>query len=151
MAAMIGPMQVLGRVGEMAFAARSRPQTVGKICFAMLPGALLALLFFGTHQFAVALFCILYGLSNGILTIVRGTVPQVLFGARNYGAISGALSGPSLLMKAAGPLAIAAVIQFNSSPAMLFGLLFACSLASLSFYLLAVRTDAGAIQPAPSN
>ena len=144
MAAMIGPMQVLGRVGEMAFASRTRPQTVGKLCFAMLPGALLALLFFGSHQGAVALFCILYGLSNGILTIVRGTVPQALFGERNYGAISGALSGPSLLMKAAGPLAIAAVIQFNASPVLLFGLLFACAMASLLFYMMAVRTGSAA-------
>jgi len=144
MAAMIGPMQVLGRVGEMAFASRTRPQTVGKLCFAMLPGALLALLFFGSHQAAVALFCILYGLSNGILTIVRGTVPQALFGERNYGAISGALSGPSLLMKAAGPLAIAAVIQFNASPVLLFGLLFACAMASLLFYMMAVRTGSPA-------
>lgn len=150
MAAMIGPMQVLGRLAEMAFASRSRPQTVGKICFAMLPGALLALLFFGRHQPAVALFCILYGLSNGILTIVRGTVPQVLFGPRNYGAISGALSGPSLLMKAAGPLAIAAVIQVDSSPTMLFGLLFVCSMSSLAFYLMAVRTDRAAAHPLTS-
>lgn len=145
MAALIGPMQVAGRVGEMAFAGRSRPQTVGKVCFALLPGALLALLFFGAHQWAVALFCMLYGLSNGVLTIVRGTVPQVLFGARHYGAISGALSGPSLVMKAAGPLAIAAVLQFNSSPSMLFGLLFACSMASLMFYLLAVRAAPAAL------
>ncbi|UUZ56397.1 hypothetical protein LP419_15020 [Massilia sp. H-1] len=68
----------------MALGDRVAPQTVGKLCFAALPGALLALLFFGRAQVAIALFCALYGLSNGILTIVRGTVPQLLFGARNY-------------------------------------------------------------------
>jgi MFS family permease len=141
MAALIGPMQVAGRIGEMAFARNSQPQTVGKVTFGILPGALLALLFFGQHQWALAVFCALYGLSNGILTIVRGTIPQAMFGARNYGAISGALAGPSLVSKAAGPLAIAAVIQFDSSPALLFGLLLACALASLLFYLMAIRSD----------
>jgi MFS family permease len=141
MAALIGPMQVAGRIGEMAFARHTRPQTVGKLTFALLPGALLALMFFGRHQWAMALFCALYGLSNGILTIVRGTVPQAMFGTRNYGAISGAMAGPSMLSKAAGPLVIAAVIQYDSSPVVLFGLLFAFSVASLLFYLMAVRSD----------
>lgn len=142
MAALIGPMQVAGRVAEMAFGHHVHPQTVGKLCFALLPGALLALLFFGANQRAMALFCILYGLSNGILTIVRGTVPQLLFGARHYGAISGALSGPSLLAKATGPLAVAAVLQARAAPALLFSILLAFSLASLGFFLLAVRAQA---------
>lgn len=60
-----------------------------------LPAALVALLLIGAHQWAMAAFCLLYGLSNGILTIVRGTVPQTLFGRENYGAIAGALAGPT--------------------------------------------------------
>jgi predicted MFS family arabinose efflux permease len=144
MAALIGPMQVAARVVERAFAGRSRPQTVGTVAFGALPAGLLALLFFGTHQTALAIFCVCYGASNGILTIARGTVPQVLFGPRNYGAISGAMSAPAMLSKAAGPLAVAAVIEWSSSPAVLFGLLFAFSIASLLFYLMAVRSDAPA-------
>jgi predicted MFS family arabinose efflux permease len=145
MAALIGPMQVAGRIGEMALGHKVAPQTVGTLCFAALPGALLALLFFGRAQFAMGLFCVLYGLSNGILTIVRGTVPQLLFGARHYGAISGALSGPSLLAKAAGPLAIASVIGLHAAPAILFGMLLAVSLASLALFLMAVRKHGSAI------
>jgi MFS family permease len=141
MAALIGPMQVAGRIGEMAFAGRARPQTVGKLTFAALPAALLALLFLGRQQWAVAAFCMLYGLSNGILTIVRGTIPQVLFGRENYGAISGALAGPSLISRAAGPLAIAAIIEINPSPYPLLGLLLLISAISLAFYLAAVRSS----------
>lgn len=148
MAALIGPLQVAGRIGEMALGDRVAPQTVGKLCFAALPGALLALLFFGRAQVAIALFCALYGLSNGILTIVRGTVPQLLFGARNYGAISGALAGPSLLAKAAGPLAIASVIGLHGGPQVLFGMLLAVSLASLALFIMAVRTRGAALVPA---
>jgi predicted MFS family arabinose efflux permease len=140
MAALIGPMQVAGRLAEMAFARHSSPQLVGKLTFSFLPGALLALLFYGQRQWAMALFCVLYGLSNGILTIVRGTIPQALFGSANYGAISGAMAGPAMLSKAAGPLAVAAVIQFDPSPVLLFGLLMAISLSSLLFYLMAIRS-----------
>ncbi len=141
MAALIGPMQVVGRLAEMTIARRAHPATIGKVCFAILPAALLALLFFGHRQWAMTVFCVLYGLANGVLTIVRGTVPQVLFGARNYGAISGALAGPSLLAKAAGPLAVAAFIHHGSSPALLFGMLFTFALASLLFFVLAVRAQ----------
>ena len=139
MAALIGPMQVLGRVVERMVEPRVSQQTVGKVCFSLLPGALLSLLFFGAQQWAMALFCVLYGLSNGIVTIVRGTIPNMLFGARNYGAISGAMSGPSMVAKAAGPLAIAAVIQSGSSTTMLFGMMFGISFASLLFFLLSIR------------
>lgn len=137
--ALIGPMQVAGRIAEMTFARHMRPQNVGRLTFAVLPAGLLALLFLGEHQFAVAAFCIFYGVSNGVLTIVRGTVPQTLFGRENYGAISGALAGPSLLAKAAGPLAAAAIVEANPSPAWLLGILLAVSLISLMCFLAAVK------------
>jgi len=142
-AALIGPMQVAGRVGEMAFANRALPQTFGKLCFALLPAALLALLLFGENNYAMAGFCLLYGVSNGILTIVRGTVPQSLFGRENYGAISGALAGPSLLAKAAGPLAAAAFIEFNPAPSWLLGILLLISIVSLGCFLAALKSRGG--------
>ena len=83
----------------------------------------------------------MYGVSNGILTIVRGTVPQVLFGRENYGAISGALAGPSLVSKAAGPLVLAAIIELSPSPYPLLGLLLSISAISLAFYLAAIQSS----------
>ncbi|HJU70907.1 MAG TPA: MFS transporter [Paucimonas sp.] len=139
-AAFIGPMQVVGRIGEMALAHRITPGATGKVTFAALPAALLALIFLGQHQAAIAAFCLLYGLSNGILTIVRGTLPQELFGRENYGAISGALAGPSLAAKAAGPLAIAMLITANPAPIVLLGVLLALSLLSLGSYLAAIKS-----------
>ncbi|MBC3919320.1 MFS transporter [Undibacterium sp. CY18W] len=140
MAALIGPMQVAGRIGEMTLARNALPQTVGKFTFAALPAALLTLILFGTHAWAIALFCVFYGLSNGILTIVRGTIPQALFGTKNYGAISGAMSGPALFSKAAGPLIIASLVQHASSPDVIFACLLLFSIASLAFYLAALKT-----------
>ncbi len=139
LAALVGPMQVAGRIGEMTVGRRALPQTIGKITFGALPAALLALLLFGRHGWAAAAFCVLYGMSNGVLTIVRGTIPQTLFGRRHYGAISGALAGPSLLSRAAGPLAVAALVQAGS-PSLLLLVLLAAALASLACYLLAIRS-----------
>jgi MFS family permease len=141
MSTLVGPMQVAGRVGERTFARNALPQTVGKFTFSALPAALLVLLLFGTQAWAVATFCILYGLSNGILTIVRGTIPQALFGRENYGAISGALTGPSMLSQAAGPLAAATILRIWASPTALLSVLLGCALLSLTFYRLAVNAE----------
>jgi len=144
MSALIGPMQVAGRICERSFARDAAPQTVGKFTFAALPAAVLVLLLFGTHAWSVAVFCILYGLSNGILTIVRGTIPQAMFGRQNYGAISGAMAGPSLLAKAAGPLVAAAILRAYPQPFAFLVVLLAISVVSLGFYLGAVkRADGG--------
>jgi MFS family permease len=135
----IGPMQVAGRIGEMAFAHRVTATAIGRLTFAALPAALLALILFGRHEAATAAFCVLYGLSNGIMTIVRGTLPQALFGRDNYGAISGAMAGPSMVARAAGPLTIAALIAATPSPYWLLCALFAVSVTSLLCYLAAAR------------
>jgi hypothetical protein len=140
LAALIGPMQVAGRVGEMTLGRKLAPQSVGKFVFATLPAALALLCLFGREAWSVAGFCVLYGMSNGILTIVRGTLPQALFGPANYGAISGALAGPSLLAKAAGPLLAAAVLRWAASPVLLVAALLGVAVVSLGFFLAAVST-----------
>lgn len=139
MSTLIGPMQVVGRICERTFAKNAAPQTVGKFTFAALPAAIAALLMFGSQAWSVALFCILYGLSNGILTIVRGTIPQAMFGRQNYGAISGAMAGPSLLAKAAGPLVAAAILRAYPSPETFLFILLGISMISLVLYLGALK------------
>jgi hypothetical protein len=141
LAALIGPMQVAGRVGEMAFARHTAPQTVGKVTFALLPAGLAVIALGGAQAWAVAAFCVLYGLSNGVLTILRGSLPRALFGRDHYGAIAGAMAGPALLSKAAGPLIAAALLGRADGPALLLAALLAMSLASLAFYLRAVAPD----------
>jgi MFS family permease len=142
LAALIGPMQVAGRVGEMAFARHTAPQTVGKLTFALLPAALAVVALGGAHAWSVVAFCVLYGLSNGILTILRGSLPRALFGREHYGAIAGAMAGPALLSKAAGPLIAATLLRRDDGPALLLSVLLAMSIASLALYLRAVGVGA---------
>ena len=138
LAALIGPMQVAGRVGEMAFARHTAPQTVGRLTFALLPAALAIIVLGGAQAWSVAAFCVLYGLGNGILTILRGSLPRALFGREHYGAIAGAMAGPALLSKAAGPLVAATLLRRADGPVLLLSVLLVVSVASLSLYLRAV-------------
>ncbi len=140
-AALIGPMQVAGRLGELAFARHAQPQQVGTFIFSALPLALAALALMGQHAWAAAGFCLLYGLSNGIMTIVRGTLPATLFGSENYGAISGALAGPALLCKAAGPLGVAWIASTYPAPSAVLTTLLLVSIVALACYLAAVRVS----------
>lgn len=141
LAAWIGPIQVAGRVAEMTFARHVLPQSVGKFAFTALPLGLLVLLLFGQQAWIVALFCLLYGLSNGIMTIVRGTIPHALFGSEHYGAISGAISGPALVAKAAGPLLLALLMETNHAAMPALIVLFLFSVVSCLLYLAAIAAS----------
>jgi hypothetical protein len=48
-------------------------------------------------------FVVLHGLGNGLLTIVRGTLPLALFGAQGYGARQGWIALPGRVVGALSP------------------------------------------------
>lgn len=140
-AMLVGPMQVAGRVLERTAGRQAAPRHIGKFCFGALPAALAVLLLCGTQAWAMACFAILYGLSNGVITIVRGTLPQAMFGTAHYGAISGAMAGPSLLAKAAAPLLAAWVLKQGGTPDLLLASLAAVALMSVAFYFVAIARE----------
>ncbi len=103
---LIGPMQVAGRIMEFAFSRHIRALAVGTLAFTLLAGSLA--IFTQVHGvWIVALaFVIPYGWANGVMTIVRGTVPGELFGHRDYGALLGRLALPQFILKAIAPFAL---------------------------------------------
>ncbi len=111
LASIKGVAQFAGRVCDIAFGRNLGPLTVGRIAVGCLPLSFAALLY-GESGFGWALaFTILFGVSNGLLTIVRGAVPLVLFGPVGYGAVLGLLATPYLLMNATAPVILAALIE----------------------------------------
>jgi hypothetical protein len=116
-AALIGPMQVVGRIVEIAFGRHVRPATVGVIATGLLIVSMLVLLA-GTRISAGAalVFAVFYGLSNGVMTIVRGTLPAEVFGRVAYGSLLGRLAAPSLVARAAAPAALASLAAPQASP-----------------------------------
>lgn len=111
LASIKGVAQFLGRVCDIRYGKNLGVLTVGRIAVACLPASFAALLF-GSGGFAWALaFTILFGISNGLLTIVRGAVPLTLFGPIGYGAVLGLLATPYLLTNATAPVMLAALVE----------------------------------------
>ena len=113
--ALIGPMQVAGRVMEFAFSHRLPPLAVGTLAFALLAVALVVLCLVQGIWIAALAFALLYGWANGLMTIVRGTVPSVLFGSRDYGALLGRLAQPQFILKAFAPVAVTLLFAIDES------------------------------------
>ena len=52
----------------------------------------------------LVVFAILYGVANGLLTILRGMAVPAFIGPEGYGVVTGALTMPTNVMRAAGPI-----------------------------------------------
>jgi MFS family permease len=137
--ALVGPMQVAGRVLEYLFLSRWSPSRVGTLAIWLLPASLGLLAVIGTGLPGLAAFALLYGAGNGVMTIVRGAMPAELYGRRHYGAINGAMAAPVLLAKAIGPLAAVAVAAAAGPMALLLGLALLAAASALAFGLTVRR------------
>ncbi len=99
--ALIGPAQVVARLIEFSFLQRAHPLTSARFAVTLHPlGALL----FGVFGAPAAVFAVLHGAGNGLLTIAVGTLPLALFGPIGYGLRQGLLGAPSRVAQAASPL-----------------------------------------------
>jgi hypothetical protein len=145
---LIGPMQVAGRVMEFAFTRHVRALFVGTLAFALLASSLLVLAQVRGVWIVALAFALLYGWSNGVMTIVRGTVPAELFGPRGYGALLGRLAQPQFIAKAIAPLALTLVFAIDSSRNVSLWTLVAFGALALCAYQRAVSA-AGAIASKP--
>ncbi len=105
--AIIGPMQVLGRFVLTTRGNRFATLRVGRWAMAALLGAAIILLVLPPTLPWLAAFALLFGVGNGVLTILRGTSIAELFGRERYPELNGALSAPAVLAKAASPLVLA--------------------------------------------
>jgi hypothetical protein len=126
-ASMKGAAQFGGRVVEIAFARNLRALTVGRIAVGLLPVSLLLLLTGVGSLSLVVAFTLLMGACQGVITIVRGAVPLVMFGARGYGAVLGVIAAPVLVVNAATPTAFAWIVDRWGWPAARVALLAAAA------------------------
>jgi len=141
---LIGPMQVAGRVAEFAFAGHLRPLTVGTLAFGLFAAALLVLTQVHGLWIVALAFAGMYGWSNGVMTIVRGTVPGELFGHRQFGALLGRLARPQFVAKAIAPLALTLVFAIDPARTLSLYALAVIGIAALIAYRRALRANASA-------
>jgi len=134
--ALFGPAQVGARVIEFAFGRNLHPLWIARIALTTLFAGFVMIAVFGFSAPAAAAFAIIFGGSNGLITIARGAVPLALFGASGYGRLMGRLAFPFLLVQSAAPLVMAAVIDGASDKA---ALALACAFGTVAlvcFYVI---------------
>ena len=103
---------------------------VAGVSIAVMPLSFLVLLLGGANFMAALAFTLLFGISNGLVTIMRGAVPLALFGPKGYGEVLGILATPYLLLAAVAPAAFALVVE-RYGYAVAEAIMFAAGLCSL--------------------
>ena len=111
---LFGPCQMAARLAEFVFARNVHPLDIARFAVGMLAVAFVLLAAFGLTVAIAAVFMMLLGLCNGLMTLARGTLPLALFGASGYGRLIGRIAGPSLIVQSAAPLVVAFVAERTS-------------------------------------
>jgi MFS family permease len=101
-----GPAQVAGRLAYLGFGRWVSARSLGLMVLCGLPISL-AIFALADQMAALLVFALLFGVANGLVTIVRGSLVPEYFGREHVGRISGAMSGITLLARASAPLATA--------------------------------------------
>jgi hypothetical protein len=112
--AILGPAQVLGRLMIWKFSKRTSVANYGRYILFAFPVSILTILFLSPLM-ALITFMLIYGIANGIMTIIRGTAVPEMLTANHYGSINSFISVPSTICKALGPFALACSFQFFGS------------------------------------
>jgi MFS family permease len=108
-AALIGPAQVGARLLEFGLLRRFHPLVSARLATLGHPVGVAVLAVFGAP--AAMGFTLLHGAGNGILTIVKGTLPLAVFGPAGYGARQGWLSAPARLLQATAPVLFGLLLE----------------------------------------
>ncbi|GAA0592786.1 MFS transporter [Craurococcus roseus] len=134
--ALIGPAQVVARVGEWTVRRRFHPLVAARLATLGHPLGAAVLLFLGGPAGAYAL-ALLHGGGNGILTIAKGALPLAVFGPAGYGARQGWISAPARVLQAASPFLFGVALERLGADAL--AVTTGLSLSAL-FALLLLRT-----------
>jgi predicted MFS family arabinose efflux permease len=109
LAGLVGPAQVAGRLLEYGLLRHVHPVLSARVAGAL--HSLGALIFLWLGGVGGAAFTLLHGAGNGVLTIAKGTLPLVLFGAKDYGLRQGLLMLPARFAQAVAPYVFGLVID----------------------------------------
>jgi MFS family permease len=104
--AAIGVIQVLGRLVLFVFERYWDVHAANRWIPTLIPAGVLALLIGGLSPIASLVFVLLYGLGNGMNTIVKGTAMAQYVSRQHVGQLNGLLGLPIALARAAAPLTL---------------------------------------------
>ncbi len=102
--AAMGVIQVLGRLLLYFFEHHFDLHLANRLIPCLIPLGLLALVLGSGHSELVLLFVLLFGLGNGMLTIVKGTAMAQYVSREHMASLNGVLGLPLALARAGAPL-----------------------------------------------
>jgi predicted MFS family arabinose efflux permease len=142
---LVGPAQVGARLVEFGLLRALHPVWSARIAAILHPIGAVVLAFVGAP--GVALFALLYGAGNGMITIAKGTLPLAIFGPAGYGLRNGILSVPARLALSAAPLVFGLLLD-RFGP---YSILLTVALNLTAFASLWLLRPTHAPAPAPGN
>ncbi len=134
--AVIGPSQVLGRILVSRYAASMSMRTLGSILVGIFPFVFSLLLPDSQSFWLLAGIFAIYGLTNGIFTIVRSQVVPEMLSQHAYGALNGLLTIPVTIARAIGPVVAAWLWAIDQSyHIVIVAIVWASLLLAISFWI----------------
>jgi MFS family permease len=114
--ALLGPAQVAARILEFTFLRKISPLVSARIAASLHPIAVVVLLAGGAPMAAV--FVLIHGAGNGMLTITRGTLPLAVFGPVGYGQRQGLITAPARAAQALAPFGFGLLVDAAGAQAL---------------------------------
>jgi MFS family permease len=130
--ASIGVLQVMGRLGLYVAEHRVDVHATNRWVTLLIPLGFLTLLVGAGHGMWGVLFVVLYGVGNGMLTIVKGTVMALYVSREHMGSLNGLLGLPMALARAAAPWLMGLLWSAEAGYTLGLWLMFAASVVGVA-------------------
>jgi predicted MFS family arabinose efflux permease len=137
-----GPAAVAGRLMMFFLVPGSSGVITGRFMFPLFAAGTLLLALASDFSSFVA-YAVTFGMSAGVLMIVRQTSVAEIFGTRGYGAISGALAMVSIVPRTSGSLTVAVMHDWFGSYDPVVWILFGLTVVGTAAFYLAAASRRG--------
>lgn len=104
---LFGPSQVASRLINMVFGKNVKATHLALVAAGMIPSGVIILLLTAPSVPGAMLFAVVFGMGNGLLSIVTGSLPLYLFGSEGYGHLQGKTMAARLILSALAPFMLA--------------------------------------------
>jgi hypothetical protein len=109
---LFGPSQVVSRLINMLFGKRLDALHLAMISAALIPAGTLVLELTAPAVSGAMVFAVIFGVGNGLLSLVTGTLPLALFGSEGYGKLQGKTMAARLIVSASAPFVMALAMEW---------------------------------------
>lgn len=133
---LFGPSQVASRLINILFGKRLDALHLALISAALIPVSATILVLSAPSIPGAMAFAVIFGMGNGLLSIVSGTLPLTLFGSGGYGKLQGRVMAARLVASALAPFALALTMEWFGIRVSVGGIIVLALLAVAAFTTL---------------